>query len=113
MENNVNEFFSNFKKAMPKVKQMAPDAMDGFMGLFQKTMGDGALTTLQKEFVALGIGVAIQCEPCIRLHTQKCLDAGATKEQIMEAASVAVMMAGGPGYVHLPMVIETLEALQE
>jgi len=46
------------------------------------------------------------------LHVQKCLDAGATKEQILEAASVAVMMGGGPAYTHIPVVMETLETLQ-
>ncbi|MFQ6035773.1 MAG: carboxymuconolactone decarboxylase family protein [Sedimentisphaerales bacterium] len=43
---------------------------------------------------------------------QKSLDAGATKQQILEAASVAVMMGGGPAYTHVPLVMETLEALQ-
>ena len=82
------------------------------MSMFAKIMKDGALSLKEKEFIALGIGVALRCEPCIRIHTQKCLDVGATKEQILEAASVAVMMGGGPAYTHIPMVIETLEALQ-
>ena len=37
-------------------------------------------------------------------------NAGATKEEILEAAGVAVMMQGGPGYVHLPLIIKALEA---
>jgi AhpD family alkylhydroperoxidase len=75
-------------------------------------MTNGALSVREKELVALGISVAQRCVPCIRLHVQKCLDAEATKEQILEAASVAVMMAGGPAYTHIPIVMETLEALQ-
>jgi alkylhydroperoxidase/carboxymuconolactone decarboxylase family protein YurZ len=43
---------------------------------------------------------------------QKCLDAGATRQQILEAASVAVMMGGGPAYTHIPIVVETLDELQ-
>lgn len=31
----------------------------------------------------------------------------------MEAVSVAVVMAGGPAYTHLGMVVETLDALQK
>ena len=38
---------------------------------------------------------------------------GKTKEQILEAASVAMMMAGGPALTHIPVVIDTLEALQQ
>ena len=76
-------------------------------------MKDGALSLREKEFIALGIGVAQCCMPCIRAHTQKCLDAGATKEQILEAACMAVMMGGGPAYTHIPVVtviMDTLEA---
>jgi alkylhydroperoxidase/carboxymuconolactone decarboxylase family protein YurZ len=46
------------------------------------------------------------------LHVQKCLDACATKEQILKAASVAVMMGGSPVYTHIPIIMEALEALQ-
>ena len=62
--------------------------------------------------MALGIGVAQRCKPCIVAHTKKCLEAGATKEQILEAASVAVIMNGGPAYMYIPVVIDTLEALE-
>jgi AhpD family alkylhydroperoxidase len=85
---------------------------DLFAGLFAKVMRDGAISLLEKELVTLGIAVAIQCTPCIRLHVKKCLDAGATKEQILESASVAVMMAGGQAYTHIPIVMDTLEVLQ-
>ncbi|NIP24058.1 MAG: carboxymuconolactone decarboxylase family protein, partial [Phycisphaerae bacterium] len=50
--------------------------------------------------------------PCIAAHVKKCIDAGATKEQILEAASVAVMMNGGPAYMHIPVVMDTLETLE-
>jgi len=33
------------------------------------------------------------------------------KKQIPKAASVAVMMGGGPAYTHIPYVMDTLEAL--
>lgn len=113
MADNVKEFFQEFKKSAGKLKAEAPDAVNGFGGLFSKIMRDGAIPLKTKELVAIGIAVGIQCEPCIRLHVQKCLDAGCTREEILEAASVAVMMGGGPAYTHLPMVLETLDAIQD
>jgi AhpD family alkylhydroperoxidase len=74
-------------------------------------MSEGVTTVKEKEMIALGIALGIQCEPCIRLHVQKCLDAGVTKEQIMEVCGVATMMAGGPAFTHIPMVMDSLEAL--
>jgi len=112
MGQEAKEFFEKFKKDVGKMKEQAPDVVNGFGGLFSKIMQDGALTLREKELVALGIGVAQRCVPCIRAHVQKCLDAGATNEQILEAASVAVMMGGGPAYTHVPVVMDTLEALE-
>ena len=99
-----------YKKDFEKVKQLAPNAVSGFGGLFGKVMKDGALSLSQKELVALGMGIVLRCMPCIRLHVQKCLEAGATKEQIMEVAEVAVVMQGGPGLTYVSEVIEAIEA---
>jgi alkylhydroperoxidase/carboxymuconolactone decarboxylase family protein YurZ len=43
---------------------------------------------------------------------EKALKSGATREQVLEAAGVAVMMQGGPTYTYLPTVVEALDALQ-
>lgn len=111
MGSKAKEFFEKFKNDFAKMQKQVPETVSGFSGLFGKVMKDGALSAREKELIALGIGVAVQCESCIRLHTQKCLGAGATKEQILEAASVATMMGGGPAYTHIPVVMDTLEAL--
>jgi len=108
----AKEFFEKFKQSSEMMKQQMPDMMSGFSTLFAKVMNDGALKVYEKELIALGIAVAMQCTPCIRLHVKKCLEAGAANEQILEAASVAVMMAGGPAYTHIPIVIETLKMLE-
>jgi AhpD family alkylhydroperoxidase len=107
----TREYFAQSKMAIDKLRTEIPDTIQGFCSLFGKVMKDGALGVKEKELIALGIGVAMHCPPCIRSHVQKCLDHGATRQQILEAASVAVVMAGGPGYVHLPLVLETLDDL--
>ena len=111
MGQEAKEYFEKFKRDVGKMKQQIPETVNGFAGLFSKVMQDGALTVREKELIALGIGVAQRCVPCIRAHVQKSLDAGATKQQILEAASVAVMMGGGPAYTHIPAVMDTLETL--
>jgi AhpD family alkylhydroperoxidase len=112
MASECKEFFDKFKKSVAKMKEQTPDTVNGFATMFGKIMKDGALTLREKELIALGIGTAQCCVPCIRGHVQNCLDASATKEQILEAASVAVMMGGGPVYTHIPVVIETIDTLQ-
>jgi AhpD family alkylhydroperoxidase len=74
-------------------------------------MKPGALTVVEKELMAMAIGLAVRCENCIYAHIAAAVTAGATREQILEAAGVAVLMAGGPTYTYLPRVTEALEAL--
>jgi alkylhydroperoxidase/carboxymuconolactone decarboxylase family protein YurZ len=54
--------------------------------------------------------VAQHCTPCIYLHVQKAIEAGATRKEIMEAAGVAVLMGGGPAFTHVGEVIKALDA---
>jgi AhpD family alkylhydroperoxidase len=108
---NAKEFYENAGNKMAKMNKAMPVMSAGFGGLFAKVMTDGAITLLEKELIALAIGVAVHCPPCIYAHVKKCFDAGATKEQILEAASVAVVMGGGPAYTHVMEVIDAIEAL--
>ena len=110
--NQTQEYFEKAKANLEKMKHEIPDTVQGFGGLYLKIMKDGAITALEKEFIAVGIGVAIHCAPCIRAHVKKCLDLGATRQQILEAASVAVMMGGGPAYTQVRIVMEVLDDLQ-
>lgn len=110
MSSDAAQFYREWPARSARAKAAAPDAVKGFGSMFAAIMKDGALTLREKELVALGIGIALRCEPCINLHVQKCLEAGATREQIMDAASVAVMMQGGPCYTYLAKVVEAVEA---
>jgi len=111
MADGVEKFLQQWKNDNAKMQKLIPDAIKGFGSMFQTIMKDGILSLKEKELIAMAIGLTLRCEPCIILHVQKCLDAGATKEEILEAASVVIMMQGGPSYTHVPKVIEALEAL--
>jgi len=49
-----------------------------------------------KELISVAIGVFSRCEYCIAFHVYKALEEGATRDEIMEAAMVAVAFGGGP-----------------
>jgi AhpD family alkylhydroperoxidase len=111
MSEHVKEFYEEFKKGVGKMQKETPKTLSAFVNLFKETMGEGALTVAEKEAIAVGIAVAIQCKPCLYLHVQKAAQAGLSRAQILEAAGVAVMMAGGPGYTHVPEVINACDAV--
>ena len=111
MANDIAGFFDKWPSARQKLKDQAPDIARGFGGFYQSVMKEGALSVREKELIAMAIGLVQRCNPCINLHVQGCVKAGATREQVLEAAGVAVMMQGGPAYTHVPGVIEALEHL--
>ena len=59
-----------FGSAPCEPREALPDAIKGFGGLHHATMGAGELATREKELIALGISVAVRCEPCIYAHVQ-------------------------------------------
>jgi AhpD family alkylhydroperoxidase len=74
-------------------------------------MKEGSLSVKQKELIALGIAVAVHCAPCIDSHVEKCLKAGATDGEIMEAAGVGVLVGGGPAYMYSALVSAALDRM--
>lgn len=113
MSANAREYYENNAAAMKPVRASMSDLLKGFGGLHQAAMQPGALTLVEKELMAFAIGLALRCENCMYAHIHAALTAGATREQILEAAGVAVLMQGGPSYTYLPRVIEALDVLAE
>jgi AhpD family alkylhydroperoxidase len=109
---HIRQSLHDFRRSAGKLKQLTPDTVSGFAAMFTKIMQDGVIPLKTKELIAVAIGVAVNCEHCICGHVENCLKLGLTKEEILDAASVAVMMGGGPAWTHMPIVLETIEALQ-
>ena len=111
MTSNAKNHYETWPAIMKDMKQQAPDIAQGFGAMFQKLMGEGALSVREKELIATAIGLSLRCEPCIYAHVEKALKAGATREQLLEMAGVVVVMQGGPGYTHVPELIDAMDAL--
>jgi len=113
MSSNARNYYETNAAAMAPVRSSMPDLLKGFGALHQAALKPGALTVLEKELIALAIALSVRCENCIYAHVSAAVKAGATREQVLEAAGVAVLMQGGPTYTYLPRVVEALDALAE
>lgn len=116
MRNTKNEgvFMANLdvkdlERIMGEMGKEIPEVMRAFNQLHHAATKNGALSTKEKELIALGIAVAIRCSYCILAHVNSALQAGATKEEIMETLGVAVLMSGGPGVAYATEAIKVLE----
>lgn len=94
---------------METLSKKSPEVMKGFMGLHHGALSAGKLGTKEKELIAIGISITSRCEGCIALHVKDALDAGATKEEIIETIGVAILMGGGPAIVYGQKVYDAME----
>ena len=72
-------------------------------------MADGALSTKAKELMALALGVAARCDPCIGYHVQALVKLGATRQELDETLGVVVYMGGGPALMYAANAIAAFD----
>jgi len=98
----VHELVEKMSKEYPKLT-------GPFMVFLRRTEEAGALDTKTKELISIALAVACKCRWCIAFHTKNALDAGATKDEIVEACYVATLMAGGPAFMYTKLVLDCIE----
>ncbi|RDV80508.1 carboxymuconolactone decarboxylase family protein [Ammonifex thiophilus] len=86
-----------------------PTVMQSFNRLHEAVIKEGVLSAKQKELIAVGIAVALRCPYCIAAHVAKARELGATRQEILEAASVAILMGGGPSAAYTVEVLKVLD----
>ncbi|MCP4821848.1 MAG: carboxymuconolactone decarboxylase family protein [Shimia sp.] len=86
-----------------------PDTARAFGGLGKSVKEGGVLEFKTKEFVALGMAVVSRCEPCISLHCEALVKAGATKEEVSDVLAMAIQMGGGPAMMYAAKALECFE----
>lgn len=106
MTRKPREILNEFIGGLQEVGTKAPDFNNAFMGLLGNVYKDGALTTKVKELISVAIGTYNRCEYCITFHIYKALEAGATREEVLEAAETAVAFGGGPSMGYLVSLVK-------
>jgi len=114
MENgDVEAKLKEIEELLDKLGKEHPKEIAAFSRFLRETLDNKALTTREKELIALALGIAAGCEWCIYLHTRKALEAGAKPEELIEAGLVAVLMAGGPALMHLIPLVKAIETFEK
>ena len=109
----MGEMKESVDKVMDMMKELSkhqPHSMRDFKKFMSEVLKEGTLDTKTKELITIGTAITARCKYCIAIHVEKAIKAGATKEEIMEAATVAILMGGGPAMTY---VVEVKKALDE
>ncbi len=108
MEKSIVEF----QDAMKALSRNNRESMRSFQDFMKYVLEPGALDTKTKELIALGTAITARCKYCIALHVKTALEAGATRDEILEAATVSILMGGGPALTHVAEVKKALDEFE-
>lgn len=82
------------------MRKVIPEAMRGFGEMEKAITENGVMDKRQKEWIALAMGIAQRCEPCIGFHIGAMMRAGGTREELADICAVAIQMGGGPAMMY-------------
>jgi AhpD family alkylhydroperoxidase len=103
------EMYNHLEEGLTELGREIPLPMGGFSRLHKKAMADGALSRKVKELMALAISITVGCEGCIAYHTHDAVEAGASRQELLETISVGVLMGGGPGSIYATHAMDATE----
>jgi len=108
---NTQAKLNDISKLLAKLRADYPGETNAFLSFMSKAEGGKALTRREKELINVGLAVGAQCEWCIAVHVQQAIEAGASRDEVMEAGFMAVVMHGGPALMYMMPLLEAVDEL--
>ncbi len=105
MQDKLNQI----KTLTERLEKDFPVETGGFLSFLKRAESGKALDIRQKELINVALAVAAQCEWCIAFHVEQAVSGGASREEIIEAGFMAVIMHGGPAYMYMTPLLEALD----
>jgi len=94
MIEDPKKFLDEFQGAMGRFFKANKESMKAFGNLNETALQSGALDRKTKTLMCLAIGIANGSEYCITARAARAAEAGATREELLETASVGLLMGG-------------------
>jgi AhpD family alkylhydroperoxidase len=94
-------------KLMREMRKLAPEDFNAWLNL-NNVVGraNGAIPRKYRELIVVAVACAVQCPYCIEAHSKAAKTAGATREEVVEAAFVASALRAGAAATHGAMALK-------
>jgi AhpD family alkylhydroperoxidase len=110
MENQL-QYYEETGKYRDRFDEGLPDVMKSFSAFRKTVYKDDALNLKTKRLIALACALQAGCTRGIQGQTKDAVAAGASKQEVLEAVSVAIVMGGTTASAESWRVIKVLEEL--
>jgi AhpD family alkylhydroperoxidase len=95
---------------VPQLAALAPVEAKAFLA-FKRACerSDGAIPPKYRELISLAVALTTQCAYCLDVHSRAASAAGATKEELAEAAMIAAAVRAGGSLGHALMTLRLFD----
>jgi len=112
MSDIISEFNDYRSKMNDKILNDNNKIIKRIFNLDTNAFTDGALDVKTKELLGLVASAVLRCDDCVKYHLETCFKIGLTKEQVVEALSIATLIGGTIVIPHLRRAYEFWDALE-
>ena len=88
------ELWSEIEKGLKTALELDGENMHAFLNLNETALKPGALDTKTKLVICAAIALACNSQHCIAGRVRGALEAGASRQELIEAAALSRLMAG-------------------
>ena len=106
---SMKEKMQQVSELTQRLQRDYPVETSGFLSFLKHAEAGQALDLMHKELINVALAVAAQCEWCIAFHVEGAVKSGASRDEIVEAGYMAVMMHGGPAYMYMTPLLQALD----
>ena len=100
-----------YRQRLNKLMMENEPFFEKFGSLDDEVYSSGAIDKRNKELMGLAISVVTRCDECILYHIGGCKEAGATKEEMIEAIKIGVVGGGSITYPNARFAFEMMDEL--
>lgn len=111
--NRLEEFRKKREEMNEKIMDLDHLGIKRFFNIDHNTYQNGALPSKIKELFGLVASAVLRCNDCIDYHLEQCAKTGSTKEEIVDALNIALVVGGSIVIPHLRHSVATIEALEK
>jgi AhpD family alkylhydroperoxidase len=113
MSNIVEEFNSYRERMNDEILKDNNKIIKRIFNLDTNAFAPGALDVKTKELLGLVASTVLRCDDCVRYHLETSHKEGLSKEEVVEALSIATLVGGTIVIPHLRRAYEYWDALEK
>jgi alkylhydroperoxidase/carboxymuconolactone decarboxylase family protein YurZ len=113
MEYDSKKILEQFNAAMVDIRKAIPNEYEAFIKEKETILRAGKIPEKTKWLLLLVASVTQKCPVCIPRAVEHCLATGWTKEEMLEACMVAVLVGGSSAMTYVTLVDKAIEQIKK